>query len=107
MKVKPLRDWMILDPDETKDNESTIAVPEAYEENFALDKAEAATFTVKDMGPGWWEGGEFHEMPITIGDRVVLEGRSSIALLKIDGENVYMAQARWVALIIDKDNAQT
>jgi len=96
MSIKPVRDWMVVEPIMPK-KEVTLAIPDSAKDSWTAQ--EAMAFRVLATGEGWWENGEFHPMPVRHGDVVVLEGKLAVAKITFEGTDYYIAQGRYVALV--------
>lgn len=87
---------MIVEPI-MPEKEIELELPDNVKESWAAQHAIA--FRVRAAGPGWWEDGQFHKMPVEVGDVVVLEGKLAVAKITYEGEDYHLAQGRYVALI--------
>ena len=94
--LKPLRDWMVVEPIMV-DRDVELMIPESAKDSWTAQ--EAMAFRVLRTGPGWWEDGEFHEMPVKAGDVTILEGKLSVQKIQFMGVDYYIAQGRYVALV--------
>lgn len=89
----PMGDWMILEEEKMA---SAIEVPDAYKAKSKL----TFSYIVKCVGKGWWDLTKFHESPVKIGDRVLLDV-PMVARFSYAGKDYIAAQARNIAFIVE------
>lgn len=101
--MQPLNDWMIVELTNEEKKSSALLVPDAYKDDHDLKVVnEAAAFKIVAIGPGHYELGNFIKPSVEVGDVVVLEGKLAVSPIKYQGKTVLLAQARYVALILEK-----
>lgn len=93
MTIKPIRDWLLIEPDKETQTASGIQLPEAYKEPGGT-----ASGVVVGIGPGIV--GNDWSMAANIGERVLFLRKHGIPT-KLAGKNYLMVRDEQLLAVIE------